>query len=109
MKLSFRKASILGATGPTGRFLAQELHDRNLAVRVVSRSDSSLARAFGDSPVEKVPAGLLDAEAIPRAVEGCDLLFDCIGLPMDRIQDHPRTAGSIALSMRSTGARCAPR
>ncbi len=106
MGLMFEKAAVLGATGPTGKFLVRELIVRRVPVRAVSRSEANLARAFGALKVERVAVDLLDADATRRAIEGCDLVFDCIGLPMDRMADHPRTAKNIASAIASTGARC---
>ncbi|HET6520532.1 MAG TPA: NAD(P)H-binding protein [Geminicoccaceae bacterium] len=105
--LELRKAAILGATGPTGKHLARELSARGVAVRAVSRSAAHLDRAFGaDGPaVERVATDALDAAATVRAVEGCDVVFDCIGLPMDRIADHPPTARNVAAAVARTGAR----
>ncbi|MGH7478661.1 MAG: SDR family oxidoreductase, partial [Candidatus Methylomirabilales bacterium] len=100
----FEKAAVLGATGPTGKFLVRELIVRRVPVRAVSRSEANLARAFGALKVERVAVDLLDADATRRAIEGCDLVFDCIGLPMDRMADHPRTAKNIASAIASTGA-----
>jgi nucleoside-diphosphate-sugar epimerase len=109
MTLSFNRTAILGATGPTGKFLAEELLRRKLDLRVVSRSEVSLAQAFGEAPVKrlnKVEADVLDGDGAARAVEGCDLVFDCIGLPMEAIGDHPKTARNIARSVERNGARC---
>lgn len=106
MGLMFAKAAVLGATGPTGKFLVRELIVRRVSVRAVSRIEANLARAFGALKIERVAADLLDAEATRRAIEDCDLVFDCIGFPMDRMADHPRTAKNIAGAIASTGARC---
>jgi nucleoside-diphosphate-sugar epimerase len=56
--------------------------------------------------VEQMAADLLDADLACRAMEGCDLAFDCIGLPMERMSDHVCTARSIAAAMVETGTRC---
>jgi nucleoside-diphosphate-sugar epimerase len=109
MTLSFSKVGILGATGPTGKFLSEELLRRDVPVRVVSRSDAGLARAFGEAPLnraERVAADMLDRDAAARAIDGCELVFDCIGLPMERMEDHPKTARNIARSIEKNGARC---
>lgn len=105
-KLSLKKAAILGATGPTGIHLAHELLARDIPVRVVSRSATGLARCFKDTTVEPLSADVLDAEATLQAIAGCDTVFDCIGLPAQRMQDHPATARNIAHAIGQTGARC---
>lgn len=100
------KVAIVGATGPTGIHLAAELRKTAVAVRVVARAIDKLARLFPDAIVEKCPADILDANATLRAVEGCDLVYDCIGLPGDQMHLHPITARNIAGALRHTKARC---
>jgi nucleoside-diphosphate-sugar epimerase len=100
------KAAILGATGPTGYHLARALHDEGQGVRVVSRSHDNLARNFPEDAFEKSAADVLDADATTRAVEGCDLVYDCIGLPGDQMHLHPATARNVADAVRANGARC---
>jgi nucleoside-diphosphate-sugar epimerase len=104
--LSLKKAVILGATGPTGIHLARELLAKGLAVRVVARHAEGLARCFANQNVECLPADILEAAATRRAIEGCDVVFDCIGLPAERMRDHPATARTIADAISHTGARC---
>ncbi len=41
-----------------------------------------------------------------RAIDGCDLVYDCIGLPGDQMHLHPATARNIASALRHTKARC---
>ncbi len=106
MKLKLTKAAILGASGVTGKFLAVELLDRGVAVRVVSRSASNLERTFPQAGLERVAADALSADETLRAVEGCDVVFDCIGLPADRMADHGVCARNIAAAVNRTGARC---
>jgi len=100
------KVAIVGATGPTGIHLAAELRKTAAAVRVVARGMDKLARLFPDAAVEKRPADILDADATLRAIDGCDLVYDCIGLPGDRMHLHPETARNIAGALRHTKARC---
>ena len=45
-----------------------------------------LARLFPDAAFEKQPADILDPDATIPAVEGCDLVYDCIGLPGDQMR-----------------------
>jgi len=77
------KIAIVGATGPTGIQLVAELRKTVASVRVIARSTDRLARLFPDAAVEKWSADVLDADATLRAIEGCDLVYDCIGLPGD--------------------------
>jgi putative NADH-flavin reductase len=90
------KVAIVGATGPTGVHLAVELRKTAATVRVVGRGMDKLARLFPDASIGKGPADILDAEATLRAVEGCDLVYDCIGLPGDQMHLHPVTARNIS-------------
>jgi len=106
MSFSPARTAIVGATGPTGFHLARELTGRGLAVRVVSRRRASLARAFAGLEVDLVEADALDAEALRRAVADCELVVDCIGLPPERMADHPATARHVLGAARAVGARC---
>jgi putative NADH-flavin reductase len=85
------KIAIVGATGPTGIHLVAELCRHTAAVRVIARDMDKLARLFPDAAVEKHPADILDADATLRAIEGCDLVYDCVGLPGDQMHLHPVT------------------
>ncbi|MFQ5934934.1 MAG: NAD(P)H-binding protein [Acidiferrobacterales bacterium] len=105
-KLTFQRAAILGATGPTGKHLARELKLRGISVRAVSRSEQNLRRAFADPAIECVAADVLDVEAARRAIDGCDVVFNCVGLPMDRIADHPRAARSVAAAIQHSSTHC---
>jgi nucleoside-diphosphate-sugar epimerase len=100
------KAAILGATGPTGIHLAAALRSQGTAVRAVARGMDSLTRLFADGEIEKRPADILDASQTLRAIDGCDLVYDCIGLPGDQMHLHPVTARNIAAALKQTGARC---
>jgi nucleoside-diphosphate-sugar epimerase len=100
------KIAVIGATGPTGISLAAELRKTTGTVRVVARGMDKLARLFPDVPIEKWSADILDADATLRAVEGCDLVYDCIGLPGDQMHLHPVTARNISRAVQHTKARC---
>jgi nucleoside-diphosphate-sugar epimerase len=105
-RLTFQRAAILGATGPTGFHLARELRRRAVPLRVVARNRDKLASAFQDIPAEQVTADISRAEDAARAIEGCDLAFDCIGLAGTHMAEHAVTARNIAAAVRSSGARC---
>lgn len=106
MGIAFKKAAVIGATGPTGIHLAGELVRRQLDVRVVSRSLAKLERAFAGGTCELLAADALDRAAMNRVVTGCDLVIDCIGLPPDRMADHEVTARNISGAASAAGARC---
>ena len=103
---AFQKVAILGATGPTGEFMAREWRVRHVPIRVVSRNENRLSGAFGSLAIERHPADILDPEATRRAVDGCDLVINCIGLPLEHIERHPQTARNVAAAIRETGGRC---
>ncbi len=100
------KAAIFGATGSTGRVIAQELLRRGIAVRVVSRSEANLSRDFRDAPVERHEADLSITESARRAAEGCDVIIHAVGLPLAQYSEHPALGRNTASAMRSTGAKC---
>ena len=98
--------AILGAIGPTGFHLAAELRKAGTPVRVVARERGKLERLFPDPQIDKHPADVLDTHQTLRAIEGCDLVYDCIGLPGDQMHLHPVTARNIAEALERTQARC---
>lgn len=98
--------AILGATGPTGIHLAAALQRAGMPVRVVARSQAKLDQLFRDSTIDKRAADVTNADATARAIDGCDLVYDCIGLPGDQMQLHPLTARNVATAAQRTGARC---
>ncbi len=104
MALPFERVAIVGATGPTGRTLCAELAGRGFPLRVIGRRPEVLANLFADDVIEKRAGDAMDAAAIAGAVEGCDLVVDCIGLPPDRMADHVATARNIAAA-DAAGAR----
>lgn len=103
--LSFERAAVFGATGATGRELVRELLRRDIAARAVSRSSEKLAKEFGDLDVDRHVADLGDAGAAVEAADGCDLIFDCVGLPPERFADHVVIARNTAAAGQVHGAR----
>jgi nucleoside-diphosphate-sugar epimerase len=74
-------------------------------VRAIARRGDALARLFPAAALEKTPADARDADALARAVGGCDLVVDCIGLPAGAMHEHAVTARNIAAAVKGTGAR----
>jgi nucleoside-diphosphate-sugar epimerase len=99
------KIAVVGATGPTGIHLVTELRKTVATVRVIARGMDKLVRQFPEPAVEKWEADVRDAHAILLAVDGCDAVYDCIGLPGDQMHLHPVTARNIAGALRHTKAR----
>ena len=100
------RIAVVGATGPTGRALAGELHARGHAVRVISRRGGALHACFPQAAIEKAPADALDFASLSQALKGCGVVVDCIGLPGDRMAEHAETARNIARFVAEAGARC---
>ena len=105
MNLSFSRAAIIGATGPTGRHLTTELRRRGVAVTAVSRSSEKLRRWFPEPEAERVAADALDADALRAAVSGCDLVVDSVGLPPEHMDRHAAIAEQVAAAATAEGAR----
>ena len=101
-----KRALIIGAPGPTGIWLARSLVDRGVAVRVASRSLANLERTFAGLRTDCVAADATDHRQLRRALDGCDAVFDCIGLPADQMHLHPRTAAVLADAVLVEGCRC---
>jgi nucleoside-diphosphate-sugar epimerase len=104
--MTIRKAAILGATGPVGIHLTDALRAHGVAVRAVSRSAAKLDRLFPDGAVERLAANLLKAEDTRRAIDGCDVVFQCVGFPASEMQNHRTAAEHLAASLPEAGARC---
>ncbi len=100
------KIAVVGATGPTGIHLVAELRKTVATVQMLARSMDKLVRLFPEAAVEKREADVRDADATLRAIESCDLVYDCIGLPGDQMHLHPVTAQNIAVALGHTKARC---
>lgn len=75
---------IYGATGVTGRLIAQELSARGVALRVAGRAREGLevlsgALAGGNGEVEYVVATVDDPASLDAMLEGASLLINCVG------------------------------
>ena len=74
------KALVTGATGKVGHAIALALAARGDEVRALVRDP---ARAAGVLPpgVEAVRGDVTEPESLPAAVEGCELVFNAMGIP----------------------------
>lgn len=77
MKLSGARALVTGATGFIGGRLVERLvAEEGATVRALVR-DFSTASRIARYPIAMVAGNVLDADAVDRAVDGCDVVFHC--------------------------------
>lgn len=98
--------AVVGASGPTGIHLARLLTAEKRTVRVVARDEARLRRVFAGLPVELRALDVGTPTGAARAIEGCGLVFDCVGLPSARMDQHPVVARALAGALHASGARC---
>jgi nucleoside-diphosphate-sugar epimerase len=81
------RALVTGATGKVGNAVARALHARGDQVRVLVRDP---ARAEGVLPdeVERVRGDVTDPASVRAAVDGCELVFNAMGVPEQWLPDE---------------------
>jgi len=73
---------VVGATGATGRFLVQQLLERDTHVKVIVRSPDRLPdEVRNHSNLSMIHASLLDlsGDALIQHIAGCDAVASCLG------------------------------
>jgi dihydroflavonol-4-reductase len=102
---------VTGATGKVGNAVARALADRGDRVRALVRSPERARQLLPES-VELVQGDVTDPASIEPAVEGCELVFTCHGIPEQWLDDpdtfdrvNARGAEAVALAARAAGAR----
>lgn len=72
--------AVVGATGHTGRFVAQELHRRGVATRLIGRNAATL-ETLGTSleGSEVRPATIDDQLSLRKAIAGVNAVINCAG------------------------------
>ncbi|MFN8005961.1 MAG: NAD(P)H-binding protein [Terriglobia bacterium] len=103
--MNLKTAVIFGATGATGLPIARELLKRRIKTRVVSRNSSRLEERFKGLDVQIVAANLSDSEAAKRAADSCEVIFHCVGVPLQTYQEHIPIARNTVAAMEATGAK----
>jgi len=101
------RAAVVGATGATGRVIVRELISRGVRTRAVSRSAARLERDFGETDAERVVADVSVGDGAARACEGCDLVFDCVGVPLGSFTQHLGITRGLIAAAGDAGARLA--
>lgn len=73
---------IYGATGWTGRMVARLLGERGIAVKLVGRDSSELARLSAATPGSSAHGGVAVGD-LPRLIDGVDVVVNCAGPSSD--------------------------
>src|SRR3954467_8433375 len=81
------RALVTGATGKVGHAIASALLDRGDPVRALVRDPK---RAAGVLPagIEPVKGDVTDVGSLAAAVEGCELVFNSMGMPEQWVKDE---------------------
>jgi dihydroflavonol-4-reductase len=80
------RALVTGATGKVGNAVARQLAERGDEVRVLVRDPQRAATAL-PAGVHPVQGDVTDPGSIARAVEGCEVVFNAMGLPEQWLAD----------------------
>ena len=78
---------VTGATGKVGYAIASALLDRGELVRAVVR-DPKRAATILPAGVEPIQGDATDADSLAAAVEGCELVFNAMGMPEQWVKDE---------------------
>ncbi len=78
---------VTGATGKVGYAIASALLDRGEQVRAVVR-DPKRAATILPAGVEPIQGDATDADSLAAAVEGCELVFNAMGMPEQWVKDE---------------------
>ena len=105
------RALVTGATGKVGHAIASALLDRGDQVRALVR-DPKRATSILPAGSESVRADITDADSLVAAVEGCELVFNSMGMPEQWVRDEAifdrvNAVGSqqLAIAAKGAGAR----
>src|SRR3954465_6136907 len=82
---------VTGATGKVGHAVASALLERGDDVRALLR-DPSRAGAVLPHGIEPAQGDVTDPASVRRAAEGCELVFNPMGLPDPPPSDSPAVA-----------------
>jgi dihydroflavonol-4-reductase len=93
---------VTGATGKVGHAIASHLIERGERVRALVR-DPKRAASILPAGMEPIPGDATDADSLAAAVEGCELVFNAMGMPEqwvknEEIFDRVNAVGSGALA-----------
>ena len=102
---------VTGATGKVGHAIALALLERGEQVRALVR-DPKRAASILPAGVEPIPGDATDADSLAAAVEGCELVFNAMGMPEQWVKDeaifdrvNAMGSGALAGAARRAGVR----
>ena len=102
---------VTGATGKVGNAIASALLDRGEAVRALVR-DPQRAASVLPAGIEPIRGDVTDAESVATATEGCELVFNSMGMPEQWVKDEAifdqvNAIGSqqVAIAAKRSGVR----
>jgi dihydroflavonol-4-reductase len=102
---------VTGATGKVGHAIALALLERGEQVRALVR-DPKRAATILPAGVEPTPGDATDADSLAAAVEGCELVFNAMGMPEQWVRDeaifdrvNAEGSGVLAGAARRAGVR----
>jgi nucleoside-diphosphate-sugar epimerase len=105
------RALVTGATGKVGNAVARALAARGDEVRVLLRDPQRAAPLIPDG-VESVQGDVTDPASLARAVAGCELVFNAMGLPEQWMADdtmfervNARGTENVVRAARDAGVR----
>jgi dihydroflavonol-4-reductase len=81
------RALVTGATGKVGHAIASSLLDRGDQVRALVR-DPKRAASVLPAGIEPVKGDVTDVESLAAAVEGCEQVFNSMGMPEQWVRDE---------------------
>jgi len=81
------KALVTGTTGKVGHAIASALLDRGDGVRALVR-DPKRAASILPAGIEPIRGDVTDPDSLAAAVEGCELVFNAMGMPEQWVRDE---------------------
>jgi nucleoside-diphosphate-sugar epimerase len=81
------RALVTGATGKVGHAIASTLLERGDQVRALVR-DPKRAASVLPAGIEPIKGDVTEVESLAAAVEGCELVFNSMGMPEQWVKDE---------------------
>jgi dihydroflavonol-4-reductase len=102
---------VTGATGKVGFAIANALLERGDQVRALVR-DPNRAASILPAGIEPIRGDVTDAGSLAEAVEGCELVFNAMGMPEQWVRDetifdlvNAVGSGEVARAAKTAGVR----